>query len=62
MLDGITPGYWYIPKRWMSSPQKNVAAECGLCEMQYSIFVPIGKKRMLECPDCKNTTLQLIRA
>jgi DNA replicative helicase MCM subunit Mcm2 (Cdc46/Mcm family) len=34
---------------------------CGICEREYEVGIPHGQLKLLECPKCRNSTLQMIR-
>jgi Zn finger protein HypA/HybF involved in hydrogenase expression len=34
--------------------------QCGVCTDEYEVELLIGDKKMVNCPDCGNTSLQMI--
>ena len=38
-----------------------IEAKCGLCNNEYDIVIQRGEMKLLECTECHNTTLQMIR-
>lgn len=35
--------------------------KCGLCNWEYTTEIQSGELKLLECPECGNTTLQMVR-
>ena len=37
-----------------------VHLECGICQDDYEVELLIGYVKMVECPKCQNTSLQML--
>ena len=35
--------------------------QCGLCEHKYELDIPAGETKIPACPNCRSTTLQMLR-
>lgn len=38
-----------------------IEAKCGLCTNEYEVEIQEGELKLLECTECHNTTLQMVR-
>ena len=52
-------------KDWMYSLRipkvTTIDIKCGLCNNEYEMEVQDGELKLLQCTECHNTTLQMVR-